>query len=673
MANLFLKILNMSISASWIVIAVLLFRFLFKKAPKWINVVLWGVVGLRLIMPFSFESVLSLIPSTEIVSPTIMMDKTPQIDIGIDVVNNAINPIITGSFAPEPMASANPLQIIIPVISNLWLLGVAILLVYSIISYLRLKFKIGTAILYNDNIYQSENVASPFVLGIIKPKIYLPFNIDEQDMSHVIAHERAHIKRKDYLWKPIGFLLLTLHWFNPLMWIGYILLCRDIELACDQKVINELTNEQKADYSQALLTCSVNRRLISACPLAFGEVGVKDRVKSVLNYKKPAFWIIIAALITSIALAVCFLTDPAVTTLKNIENSNLESISKTATVFVADDEIYRSIGSVDNTLLQQLSNLKISKKEISLDRSQDRDATNALVLQTRDDETHTYISVSTTYSYLEGLYIYFNSDFTSVWVNDGVKPTLSYKVIKPKKAKEIFESISSFSYSNSTVGGVDDSNVAVKDKEKIEKKELVIPELRKDGKITKKISEQFFNFATYYRIDCMPEVKNGKLTGYEYGPVRYAVHMCTDEIIEYKWDDTSYTLAMPVSTVKRLTKEVFNIDNVELPSYDKYVPQKAESLTPYPFCKVVEYSQKNTDEGTLVSARLAQYLFFEYLEGSEEYNAAKKEVIAGTANDALIYDYINIEYLIDKKGSLIKFVSCAFELNPNYDPYANIK
>lgn len=329
MANLFLKILNMSISASWIVIAVLLFRFLFKKAPKWINVVLWGVVGLRLIMPFSFESVLSLIPSTETVSPEIMMDMTPQIDIGIDAVNNAINPIITGSFAPEPMASANPLQIIIPVISNLWLLGVALLFVYSIISYLRLKFKIGTAVLYNDNIYQSENVASPFVLGIIKPKIYLPFNIDEQDMSHVIAHEMAHIKRKDYLWKPLGFLLLTLHWFNPLMWVGYLLLCRDIELACDQKVINELTNEQKADYSQALLTCSINRRIISACPLAFGEVGVKDRVKSVLNYKKPAFWIIIVAVITSIALAVCFLTDPVkqdgdISTVGGVDDSNVQ-------------------------------------------------------------------------------------------------------------------------------------------------------------------------------------------------------------------------------------------------------------------------------------------------------------------------------------------------------------
>ena len=184
------------------------------------------------------------------------------------------------------------------------------LLIYTVISYAKVKRKIGTAVLLRDNIYQSENVVSPFVLGIIKPKIYLPFNMNEKDMEHVVAHEMAHIRRKDHLSKPLGFLLLTLHWFNPLMWLGYVLLCRDIELACDEKVIKELDHDARADYSEALLTCSVNRRMIAACPLAFGEVGVKDRVKSVLNYKKPAFWVIIAAVVACVAVAVCFLTNP---------------------------------------------------------------------------------------------------------------------------------------------------------------------------------------------------------------------------------------------------------------------------------------------------------------------------------------------------------------------------
>lgn len=313
MADIFLKIVNMSISASWIALAVLILRLLLKKAPKWITVLLWGIVAVRLVCPFNFESVMSLIPSTETISTDIMIDKTPTIDSGIPVINNTINPIISSSFAPDPVASANPLQILIPILSIVWIVGIVILLVYTAISYLRVKRKIDTAVLLRNNIYQSESVVSPFVLGIIKPKIYLPFNMNEQDMEHVIAHEQAHIRRKDHLWKPLGFLILTIHWFNPLMWLGYVLLCRDIELACDEKVIKELNTEQKADYSQALLTCSVNRRMIAACPLAFGEVGVKNRVKSVLNYKKPAFWIIVIAVVTSVIVAVCFLTNPRTT------------------------------------------------------------------------------------------------------------------------------------------------------------------------------------------------------------------------------------------------------------------------------------------------------------------------------------------------------------------------
>ncbi len=310
MAQIFLKIANMSISASWIVLAVLVLRLLLKKAPKWINSILWGIVGLRLIMPFSFESILSLIPSSETISPEIMMDKIPEINTGVPIINDVVNPVISESFAPSLDASANPLQIWIPIISIIWLLGIIAMLIYAVISYFRVNKKIDTAVLWSENIFQSEKVVSPFVLGVIKPKIYLPFSIDEQDMKYVIAHENAHILRKDHLWKPIGFLILTLHWFNPLMWLSYVLLCRDIELACDEKVIKELDNQQKADYSQALLTCSVNRRMIAACPLAFGEVSVKDRVKSVLHYKKPAFWIIAIAVVASIVSAICFLTNP---------------------------------------------------------------------------------------------------------------------------------------------------------------------------------------------------------------------------------------------------------------------------------------------------------------------------------------------------------------------------
>ncbi len=310
MSDLFLKIINMSISASWPVLAVLLLRFVLKKAPKWINVLLWGIVAMRLVFPFSIESALSLIPSAETISPGIMMDNLPSVQTGVPVINNVINPVISSSLAPAPGASVNPLQIWIPILSIIWVVGVAALLLYTVVSYWRLRRKVSEAVILRDNIFQSENVASPFVLGIIKPKVYLPYNMDGQDLSHVVAHEQAHIRRRDHWWKPLGFLLLTIHWFNPLMWLAYVLLCRDIELACDEKVIKELGNEQRADYTQALVTCSVNRRMIAACPLAFGEVGVKERVKSVMNYKKPAFWIVVVAVIACVVVAVCFLTDP---------------------------------------------------------------------------------------------------------------------------------------------------------------------------------------------------------------------------------------------------------------------------------------------------------------------------------------------------------------------------
>ena len=326
MSDLFLKIINMSISASWLVLAVLMLRFVLKKAPKWVNVLLWGIVAVRLVFPFSIESALSLIPSAETISPGIMMDNAPSVQTGIPAINNVINPVISSSLAPTPGASANPLQIWIPILSIIWVIGVAALLLYTAVSYWRLRRKVSEAVILRDNIFQSENVASPFVLGIVKPKVYLPYHMDGQDLSHVVAHEQAHIRRKDHWWKPLGFFLLTIHWFNPLMWLAYVLLCRDIELACDEKVIKELGNEQRADYTQALVACSVNRRMIAACPLAFGEVGVKERVKSVMNYKKPAFWVIVVSIITCAVVAICFLTNPAAERAFPINGSNVSEL-----------------------------------------------------------------------------------------------------------------------------------------------------------------------------------------------------------------------------------------------------------------------------------------------------------------------------------------------------------
>ena len=308
--GLFLKVLNMSISALWLVIAVVLLRFALKKAPKWTHVLLWSMVALRLICPFTMESALSLIPSAQTVSPEIMLSPTPSVDTGVEAVNDVVNPMIQSTFAPNPATSANPLQILIPVASALWLLGMGIMLMYLLVSYVLLRRKVSSAVCLNQNIYQCGAVDSPFILGIVRPRIYLPVTIQERDIPHVLSHERAHLRRRDHWWKPLGYLILTLHWFNPGVWLAYWLLCRDIELACDEKVIRELGRQRQADYSQALLNCSIHRRSIASCPLAFGEVGVKQRVRNILNYKKPAFWVILVALVVCAVVAVCFLTNP---------------------------------------------------------------------------------------------------------------------------------------------------------------------------------------------------------------------------------------------------------------------------------------------------------------------------------------------------------------------------
>ena len=344
MSEAFLKLVNMSISAGWLVLAVLILRLILKKAPKWINVLLWGIVALRLICPFSIESALSLIPSQETISPEIMMDWTPEISTGIEPLDQVVNPVISTSFAPEPSASANPLQILIPVAANIWLLGVLAMLVYTAVSYISLRRKLRTAVILRNSIFQCETVQSPFVLGVFRPRIYLPYAIEGQNLYHVVAHEQAHIRRKDHWWKPLGFLLLTVYWFKPLMWVAYILLCRDIELACDEKVIAELGNDQRADYTQALVACSIKRRTIAACPLAFGEVGIKERVKSIMNYRKPAFWVVLLALIACVAVAVCFLTDPIDSAEEPIEIDGMQ-MQQVSFLYDTEQGYYLLIGA----------------------------------------------------------------------------------------------------------------------------------------------------------------------------------------------------------------------------------------------------------------------------------------------------------------------------------------
>lgn len=310
MDDVFLKLVNLSISASWLILAVLVLRFVLKKAPKWVMPLLWGVVALRLVCLFSIESALSLIPSAETIPREIVTETREPVlyeQATLDIVTNPTLP----SAAEVPVGvSRQQAQVDFNIYSVLWLAGMAALLVHALVSAGKLKRKLATAILLRDNIYESEFVDSPFVFGVVKPNIYLPMHMDEGTAAYVIAHEHAHLARRDHWWKVLGYLVLALHWFNPLVWVAYILFCRDIELACDEKVVKGLDGAARADYSQALLSCAAPGRAVAACPLAFGEGNIKTRVKSALHYKKPAFWVAAAAVLAVVIVAVCFLTNP---------------------------------------------------------------------------------------------------------------------------------------------------------------------------------------------------------------------------------------------------------------------------------------------------------------------------------------------------------------------------
>ncbi len=310
MDTLFLKLLNLSITASWIVLAVIAVRFLIKKAPKFISCLLWVIVALRLVCPFSFESVLSLVPSTQTIPETAITDTHFNVDSGVSVIDNSINPILDNRYPEDITASASTGNIVLTVLGAVWLTGMIIMLLYMLLSFLKVRKQVSAKVRLRDNIFICDEVKSPFIMGVFRPEIYLPSDMESEQRDYVLSHELAHLKRHDNLWKPLGFVILSVYWFNPVIWLAYILLCRDIEAACDEKVIRDMSDEDRAGYSQALLDCGTNKKSVKVCPVAFGETGVKERVKNVLNYRKPAFWIIIIAVIASIAVAVCFLTNP---------------------------------------------------------------------------------------------------------------------------------------------------------------------------------------------------------------------------------------------------------------------------------------------------------------------------------------------------------------------------
>ena len=348
MAAVFLKLLNLSISASWLVLAVLVLRLISKRSPKWMNVLLWGIVALRLVLPFSIESTLSLIPSAETVSPAVVQfAPAPTITSGVSVIDNAVNPSLSEHFAAVPTASVNPLYVWTEIAGWVWLIGLGAMLLYALVSYLRLRRRVSVSLPIQDHIYLCDAISSPFILGVVKPHIYLPSGLDEVQRQNVLAHEQAHLARRDHWWKPLGFALLAVYWFNPVLWLAYTLLCRDIELACDERVIRTMDESAVKTYSTVLLACSMPRKAVITCPLAFGEVGVKERVRNALHYKKPAFWVVAASVAVCVVVAVCFLTDPEHETMKWAKNLRVDDVVRVELTIMpqATDKQYKDFNA----------------------------------------------------------------------------------------------------------------------------------------------------------------------------------------------------------------------------------------------------------------------------------------------------------------------------------------
>lgn len=423
MEAIFLKLLNMSITASWLVFAVFLLRILFRKAPKFVSMLLWALVGIRLVCPFSLKSILSVIPNPEPVPSEILTAERPVIQSGISAVNETMNPVLSETFAPSAETGASPLGSLAFVASVLWLCGIVVLLLYTAVSYRRIHKSVREAALYQGNVWLCDRIDTPFIFGVLRPRVFLPSDIEKADLPYVLAHEQAHLKRRDHLWKPLGFLLLTVYWFNPVLWAAYILFCKDMELACDERVLRTLGAACKKPYSNALINCSVPRKRISACPLAFGETGVKERVRSVLNYKKPAFWLAAVAVVAVAVAALVFLTNPAtenVQTLADITQASALFDNVETLKLVEEKGETTAPASQTQTILSDLQATEISVDPVSGNLTQE----NAIkfVLQYDDASEQT---------------ICFSNTFGEVWLKDGI----AYKVMDPDSAKRILETV----------------------------------------------------------------------------------------------------------------------------------------------------------------------------------------------------------------------------------------
>ena len=456
MTDLFLSILNRSITASWLILAVLLIRFLLKKAPKSFNGLLWLLVGVRLMVPITFESIFSLIPSANTIPDDVITSSKPIIQSGIEIVDNTVNPILSNETIIIASQKMDFMEVLIFIAGIVWIIGVLSMLIYSVVSYIKLQRQVQASLHFKDNVYFCDDISTAFILGVIHPKIYIPSMIQMEYLNAIVAHENAHLKRKDHIWKIVGYIVLSIHWFNPVVWIAYIMFGRDIELACDELVTLKMEEESKKEYCKALVSFNIQNRLLLVCPLAFGEIGVKERIKQLINYKKPTFWIIVVACVLCVVTVVGFMSNPygvKITEIERLRGDYSTLLDDVNDIEIANEYSSYSIffESEKESIVELLKEVKLSSKTISYSES-GREQSYSIKLN--DQKV-----------------IYFNEDYSLLWVDDGVFASDSYKVKNKNVVSKIFEPLTNEkntvanktqNYIDCIVGDVDESgNVTV--------------------------------------------------------------------------------------------------------------------------------------------------------------------------------------------------------------------
>ena len=383
MEQLFINVLNNAITVSVLIVAIIVVRALGKKMPKWSTCILWGIVAVKLVIPIPIESVLSVIPIGNPIPTNIVMEANPQISSGISSVDEIVNPVISRSFTPDPVASVNPLQIFFHIGALAWITGMIVMLTYALTTYMLVRKRVRASVKIAPRVYECDDISDSFILGTIAPKVYLSSELSEEAREYILKHEFAHLSRRDHIWKPLGFVILSVYWFNPLCWIAYILLCRDIEYACDEKVTKNIKKGEKAEYCRVLLENSMPRKMIAACPVTFGGIDVKNRVKNVVNYKKPAFWITTASIMACVAVGVCFATSREVKTVS--EEQQLQK-SEFENSVIASDGVVESEKKEDEAATSSNSIAIIDKENTSAGNLKDAEFTyNGNVISAMDD------------------------------------------------------------------------------------------------------------------------------------------------------------------------------------------------------------------------------------------------------------------------------------------------